>query len=51
MPLDDDVTLLLRAGGALVVVTAAITRYVLGLAAGSARAAWSRRAGRGAAGW
>jgi hypothetical protein len=40
---DGNVVLLVRAGIALVVVTAALTRYVVELAAEAAQAAWSRR--------
>jgi hypothetical protein len=43
-PEDGNGALLVRAGSALVVVTAVITQYVLGLAAASVRTAWSRRA-------
>ncbi len=43
-PEDGNVALLIRAGSAVVVVTAVITQYVLELAAASIRTAWSRRA-------
>jgi hypothetical protein len=40
---DGSVVLLIRAGGALIIVTAVLIQYVLGLAVASARSAWSRR--------
>jgi hypothetical protein len=43
-PEDGNVALLIEAGGAVVVVTAVITQYVLRLAAASVRTAWGRRA-------
>jgi hypothetical protein len=38
---EGDVVLLIRTAGAVVVVTAALTRYVVELAAGAARSAWA----------
>ena len=43
MARDGTAALLIGAGTALVVVTAALTRYVVELAAASTRAEWSRR--------
>jgi hypothetical protein len=40
-PGDRDVVLLIDAVGAVVVVTAALTRYVVELATGAARSAWA----------
>jgi hypothetical protein len=44
VPEDGTVALVVRAGIALLVVTAALAQYVLGLLVASARSAWSRRA-------